>query len=457
MKSIANQLDRNSLKISLLVTGQIRDRQRFELIADAIIATMPRFDKIVFSSWTDQVEAAREIFSSRGADGNIDYCDSRRILPLSPNLNRDVMSFIAQHQQIALGLHRIGSDSHVVRIRCDAEIESPNVFMEMIDLIASCWRQADYFDKTLILGASFTVPYFFEDRFLMLSPKAAASLRDMTLDSIYSLDYFNLFPEFILYSRVIGGARPTGQFHTHDHRYSRKQPSIKFSDYDFAVFGPTYPQQVIAYLDGFQTNVSFMRQLAVESGQHRLYDRLFPSVPFDCFDFWAYYKMWTSQVDEYMHLYASWVERGHRWSASAAATVESEKQSLNFALTEYFQRRYDTVIALSKSCKSDIFKAQHAELEGCSLFLLGDAERATDLLLSNFADGHRGFEQMFYLVTALASAGDVDRLKVVAREFVSLFGNDERCLRHLRAISAGSGIKLDLEIDQHEGDIVGAH
>ncbi|TRL33953.1 hypothetical protein FM996_10490 [Methylosinus sporium] len=433
------------MKLSLLMTGQIRDRRKFETIVDGVTAAKSCFDKIVFSSWSDHVSIAREVFSSRESAVEIDFCDSLQVLPLRAVINRDIMSFLAQHQQISFGVGRLDRDSYVIRIRSDAEFSSSSAFVELIELVKRCWAIPDYQQKSMVIGASFMIPYFFDDRILLLTPNAADCIRNVRLESLYSFDYYNLFPEYIIYSSVIEAGCTENLFCRHDHRYRMRDGNDRFSDYDFCVFGSAYSNYVANYLDKTSSNVAFFRDAAINCGFVELFDQIFTKIGFDCVDWATFENNWMKHIDRYSAQYSIWIQRGGELSSASDAEVESQKQTFNFVYSEYANGKYDNVIRLSQAGRGSLFERNYAELEGASLFLLGHIEQATELLWQNFSDGHRGPEQMFYLVTGLAAAKETSKFNTVARTLVSTFSAEERFVQHVCAAASVHGIKMDFD------------
>lgn len=428
------------MRISLLITGQVRDEARFRLIAQSALAARDRFEKVVFSSWSDQVSIAEATFASLGAKERIIYCNSGQALPVEPTINRDIKSFLAQHHQISLGLEHLGEDSYVIRVRADSPVDYLEYFLDLHDIVEDFWSRPKFSRRSLLVAASFNVPFFFDDRTLMLTPSAIASVKSMPLSGLYRYDHNNLFPEYLIYSHILAENNVRGVFFEHDHRHRFHHSDCRFSAYDFAAFGAAYASYVIDYLQRFQSKFAFLRQFANETNRVELFDRLFPNVPADSFDFLTFYRRWSSHVDDYISQFDTWNHENR--DDAAVGSIELAKQTLNFMLSEYVQRRYDNVIRLAQSISGSFFQNHFVELAGCSTFLLGDHTRAREILMGNFEAGHRGFEQLYYLSSILADMNNKHDLDIVAREFLSHHAENPRARQHITQIYSARGIEL---------------
>ncbi|WP_166144754.1 hypothetical protein [Methylosinus sp. RM1] len=211
---------------------------------------------------------------------HIEFCDCGWLLPLIDTLHGRFKSFLAQHQQLALGLDIFDADSHVLRIRADFKSQVTGHFRQFVEILDAAWRLDE--SKCLILGAAGFVPYFFEDRILMLTPSAAAKLKNMPMANIYKIDYYNIYPEYLIYSTMMGGYDLGDLFLRHDHSYVENACHI--SEYDRIAFGENYEIFVERYIERFEESFMFLGDAAFEVGMHELFSEIGLYLGFDSRD-----------------------------------------------------------------------------------------------------------------------------------------------------------------------------
>lgn len=418
------------MKLSLLITGQIRNEAEFRILVREIDCIAHRFHKIVFSSWSDQLRLAQATVSDKKTGYHIEFCDCGHLLPLIDTLHGRFKSFLAQHQQLALGLDLFDADSHVLRIRADFKSQVTGHFRQFIDILDAAWRLDE--SKCLILGAAGFVPCFFEDRILMLTPSAAVKLKNMPMANIYKIDNYNIYPEYLIYSTIMDGYDLVEVFLRHDHRYIGNDCNI--SEYDRIAFGKNYEIFVEKYIERFEESFVFLGDAAFEVGMHELFSEIELYLGFDSRDKATFKDRWRTKVREFYNC-SDRLDRAHPPEKSRGFDgIESEKQTLNMFKNEYVCQRFSNIVEWSGLSKESIFYYEYLEMVGCSLYFLGRADHARPILDEVVASGKAGQECFFYLVMIVASAGDYGRLEQISRLFLERFPNETRVIEHIEGV-----------------------
>jgi len=234
------------------------------MLVKEVYDAAPRFEKIIFSSWSDHIKLAKDIVDEVGGVSLVEFCDCGQLLPLIDTLQGNFRSFLAQHQQVALGIDCFDLDSYVLRIRADFKAQVTGHFQQFVDVLDAAWRLDE--SKCLVLAAGGYVPCFFEDRILMLTPGAALKIKNLPMINLYYSDHHNMYPEYLIYSSIMRDCDYGGVFLNHDSRY-RGDP-LRITEYDRRAFGVDYETLVNDYIERFQKTFVFLADAAARAGVH---------------------------------------------------------------------------------------------------------------------------------------------------------------------------------------------
>jgi len=418
------------MKLSLLITGQIRNADEFRALVREIDCVKNRFQRIVFSSWSDHIRLAQHLIFDENIESYIEFCDCGQLVPIVDTLHGRFKSFLAQHQQLALGLDILDDSSHVLRVRADFKSQVTGHFRQLIDILDAAWPPNA--SKCLILGAGGFVPCFIEDRILMLTPHAAEKLKNMPMAKLYNNDHYNIYPEYLIYSTILDWRSSGLQFLKHDHRFGNGPFHI--SEYDKVVFGNNYEFIVKEYIDRFENSFAFLGDAAAEVGIQALYSEMGLYAGYDSRDMATFKDRWQHKIREFYNGSITIDEFHDMHENHGFRGVEAEKQTLNMFKNEYMCQRYSNVVEWSGLGIDSIFYYEYLELLGCSLFLLGHADRARAVLEDVVDSDKAGLECYFYLVMILASAGDYVKLEKISRACLEKFPNEARVVEHIEGV-----------------------
>lgn len=409
---------------TILVTGQVRDREIFLRLMNAINETRDQYSSLVYSTWSDELLRLPVVLDGANLPAGIEIVDAGSPFFAPTIMNRDVSSFIAQHRQLRAGLEVIDPKSYVIRLRADYDCHSVESFRRMLLLIKAVWKKPAYAERTIVCGADDVAPYFFEDRILLLAPRHAQRLSNLTLDDTYRSDYFNLFPEFQFYSCIAGGQNSS--FFVHDHRYRlRAGCGQAFSEYDYQSFGGEYFDEVLKYLSNVVNELVFLSDAASGIGKRGDYDDLVFSgnIPrnFRIGDMREYYRVWLERSDKYAQEMPSGVV--------VVPDIVDQKRAFNGMYMQYFSG--NTSLLAGTPVTGGVFSAPSAEFVGVSKLLVGGGESALNNLLELYSLGARGFELCFYLLRSLAQDAREAEFEEVASGALGAFKHVERMSEHV--------------------------
>lgn len=422
------------MNINLIITGQVRNEETFLRLARCISESRNRFKSIVFASWSEEIGQVSTLLSGHPLLGEMELvnCGSCTFGPTISN--RDVSSFLAQHQQIACALQIIDTESHLVRLRADFDPIDSEKFRAFVDLIETIWSDPLTTSNILAFGVDDITPYFFEDRVLLLPPTRVANLKNLSLSRIYSIDYFNLFPEFLFYSALIGGE---AAFMQHDHRFRIRAGSLdRFTEYDAAAFGPRFAQLVLVYLSQIAQSVTFVKDGADLVGRLDLWRQIsdggIAPINFRIQTMHEYRRIWAYHVEQYNSYFESMDSR--TWSPQDSAIAISDKITLNALHLKYFSG--DCAGVLNSHSSSTLFDKEIKEFKGASNVVNGDIAVGRAILIELFNDGYVGFEQIFYLSRLVALERNHALYDKIKTAFLEHYGSIPRVVDHLTQLDA---------------------
>lgn len=244
------------MKISLLITGQIRDRAVFENLLGCINSCADHFNKIIYCSWDEEISRARQIAANFD---RLILVEAGALLPVRAFRDASIISYIAQHQQICSGIDETGGADFLLRIRADNAALTTETLALLHDVIELSLSSESDRPKSIILGASGRIPFFFDDRIMMLSPDMQAAIRDKPLSSLYQVDSRNLFPEFLFYSAGVSKNK-LFRFIAYDHRLRHYEVCLRSVLHGVSTFGKIeYIAGVHEYLNYFDENFIFFK------------------------------------------------------------------------------------------------------------------------------------------------------------------------------------------------------
>ncbi len=417
------------MTLNLIVTGQVRNEESFLRLVGCISESRDRFKSVVLASWSEEVGQVRDLLSGHPLLAEIEFVDCGSCT-FGPTIsNRDVSSFLAQHQQIACALQVIDTNAHLVRLRADFDPVNSDQFSAFVDLIETIWSDPLMTSNILVFGADDNTPYFFEDRILLLPPNRATALIELSLSAMYRIDYFNLFPEFLFYSFLIGG---DVAFMQHDHRFKVRAGQLhQFTKYDAAAFGPRFAQLVLLYLSKIAQSVTFVRDGADFVGRLDLWRQIseggIAPLNFRIQSMREYSRTWTLQVEQYNAYFEA--NEYRTWSPQSSAAVIEDKIALNAIHVKYFSG--NTVGVLGSSSSSTLFSQEIKEFKGASNVVSGNIAAGQAMLLELFNEGYVGFEQSFYLSRLAALERDQALYNKIKTVFLERYGSIARVVDHL--------------------------
>ena len=410
--------------ITVLITGQVRDRAVFLRLMEAINETREHYDSVIYSTWTDELSRLPHVLDGACLPNGVQFVDAGSPFFAPTITNRDVSSFIAQHLQLVSGLEMVDPKSYVIRLRADYDCQSVANYTRMIRLILDIWRSHEYSDCALVSGADEASPYFFEDRILLLPPRHTQRLSRLRLDDAYKSDYFNIFPEYQIYSSIMGAK--LSPFFFHDHRYRmRAGLGGLFSDYDFQSFGRDYPNQVRRYLAEVATELSFLSDAANVLGRSDDYDHLASvgSVPrnFRIDNMREYYRVWLDRAEKYEEQVPS--------DVLISQDIITQKRALNGIYLQYFSG--NTSVVADTPVMEGVFASAAAEFVAVSRLLVGGGASELQNLMDLYVSGARGFELCFYLLRGLAEEARESEFEQVASGALDAFKHVARMSDHV--------------------------
>lgn len=422
------------MKMNLIITGQVRNEATFEHLVRLVADRRDRFKSVVFASWSDQVTLAKGICARTGASDPFEFADCGNAF-FGPTIsNRDIASFLAQHQQISRALHAVDAAHHLVRLRADFDPVSAEAFDAFIELVENIWANPLARDSSLVFGVDDTTPYFFEDRILLLAPKHVEKIKETGLSPLYEQDYFNLFPEALLYCSFIGGDR---DFILHDHRYSRRSgKGDAFSAYDYMSFGFEFSQFAQRYLSRVAETVLFVHDGAMLSGRDDLWQKLlganFVPTNFRIRDMREYRRTWASRIEAY-EINLPYAEL-RDWTPARRVSVRDEKVLFNSVFVMYFAGNTEGVIAIPVA--GGLFDQAIRDLKGSSMMVRGQVDEGREVLNTLLDEGFMGFEQGFYLCRQLAIDRNEHRYAIAKAAFLARFHDLPRAAGHIEEMDA---------------------
>ena len=211
----------SDIKISLLITGQIRDKKIFEDIIYKVSKVSHLFENIVFSTWYSEIAGNRSLIKKLSPYAEIVNCSRT---PIGVDLAPEMVSFFAQHQQICNGFKYIHKKAIILRIRADKEyfikedinhlvnsiksfkFKKYNLKNRLVEKISESinWNNPylySYNFPLIVSNLGKSVPFFFKDLEFIIGGRFRESIQDIKITDIYGHDPFNLFPEYLFFSK----------------------------------------------------------------------------------------------------------------------------------------------------------------------------------------------------------------------------------------------------------------
>ena len=127
------------MNINLIITGQVRNEESFLRLARCISESRARFKSVIFASWSEEIGQVSALLSGHplSAEMELVNCGSCTFGPTISN--RDISSFLAQHQQIACALQVIDTEAYLMRLRADFDPVDSDQFRAFVDLVETIW------------------------------------------------------------------------------------------------------------------------------------------------------------------------------------------------------------------------------------------------------------------------------------------------------------------------------
>ncbi|MGS0896233.1 hypothetical protein ACVBGC_27420 [Burkholderia stagnalis] len=381
------------MKFDVIVSGQIRNRKTFENLLSEIVDCKESFGRVIFSSWSDQLDLAKKIIAELGLDIDMKYSDCGYMLPIPANANRNFISFFAQFQQISSASDYVTAKSgHVIRLRADFDVSGK--LAKFVHGLAEAFTKNPT-KKSLLLGGR-GVPFFFEDRILVLSVGHYRTLASMSLVKLFSYDRHNLFPELIFFTAMIGADR---EHVAHDFRYREDVLGLgKYTRYDVATFGSAFNDYIEKYLRLIFDKFVFLKDVLDRSGRADIYTDLLE-------DFLPQYQYAYSEA-EYRSLWekekASYAQAASLFGQRSGETKLSRRDVVRQkADYEELQRNYwsgdsAAVVSYYERSNFQVFKTDAAAFYSASLFCLGRVDEAAPIFAELMELECKNYEYLFY-------------------------------------------------------------
>lgn len=425
-------------RVHLLVTGQIRNVEAFDKLIKHLRMHRHAFEKAAFSTWTQEILYNPDCVSRAG--DVLTMLDAGNLLPVTPLINRDIVSFIAQFRQLTCGFSYFNDDCPVLRVRADdADISSVDL-TELVNAVSREWKCRQSV-TTVVKGTTPNIPCFLDDRLFILSPHHISKLQSLPLASLLGLPQANLFPEFLIYSPLFLGSS---------------------QDLDMILSG-----EVFAFPNEISAPTGYSRRYAPDLIIRGLNDYL--RIIMHHVTFFADALPSEMQKSSGFDRYITAVEREmgpSTFSGLRVAVEESiqrlrdtaESLSPQYSFVQYQksdnQKAYLRQLAARRDY-SEIIRAQALlddttladafvrEQIGIALFYLGDKAKSYDFLRPLFDEGVRSFDSLFYASALAVERRELNFLYTALSEILRFHSNRRDAADHV----LNCAINLD-NIDQ---------
>ncbi|MEE7503756.1 hypothetical protein [Methylobacterium mesophilicum] len=412
--------------MNLLITGQIRNVAAFDEQIRHVRKHRPVFEKVAFATWTQEILHNAEPVAN--ASDVFTMLDAGNILPVTPLINRDILSFIAQFRQLACGFSHFNDNRPILRVRADdADICGVDL-TELIAAVSADWSRRRAV-TTVVKGAARNIPCFLDDRLFILSPDLISKLQRLSLASFLDMPQNNIFPEFLIYSQLFLGISPDldtilrgdilslqNEIHGPP-SYRRKLPR------EVLVRGLEDYGRILKYRVAFFADV-LTPSLQKLSGFHSYITAverdMGPSTMTGL----------QSAVEEMIQA----VRKPANIPVPAqlgthARTVENQRTYLKHL---FARRDYAGVQRARALMHSDVITDPSSrEQIGISLFYLGEKPEAYDLLRSLFDEGSRSFHSLFYISALAVERRDQDLVYKALLEILKFHSGRRDAMDHV--------------------------
>lgn len=411
------------MKFDVVVSGQIRNRKIFENLLSEIVDCKENFGRIIFSSWSDQLDLAKEIIAELGLDIDVKYSDCGYMLPIPANANRNFISFFAQFQQISAAADYVTSKSgHVIRLRADFDVAGK--LAQFVRGLAEAFAKNPT-KKSLLLGGR-GVPFFFEDRILVLSIAHYRALASMSLAKLFSYDKHNLFPEHIFFTAMIGADR---EHIAHDFRYREDVLGLgKYTRYDVATFGSAFNEYVDKYLRLIFDKFVFFKDVLERAGRADIYaDLLENFLPQHQYAYSEaeYRSLWAKEKASYAQAASLFGQRSGEPKLSRRDVVR-QKTDYEELQRNYWSGNSVAVVSCYERSSFPIFKTDAAAFYSASLFCLGRVDEAAPIFAELIELECKNYEYLFYFARHARNIGDKSLGSLILSYVQKHFPDDHR-------------------------------
>ncbi|UXC89774.1 hypothetical protein EGM87_11955 [Sphingobium sp. RSMS] len=237
-------------RVSLLICGQLRDRAGFERDLERYLEWRRRgaVVEIVFSGWTSDLGAHRDLLQAMAAEG-IDVVLSEEPL---------IKSFgytLHQAKNLHYGLSRIHPDNWVLKSRTDKvaldfDIEDVT---RRITAQRPVGKGSPLFSRLLVTGVNLFQPFFVND---MMFAGRARDLRSIAHHDLwYVRNHCLLNTEQILFFSPFRQTSPCAEaFFSVNPGLQHGDPELSKEIYGFLLRNPLYRHALREYVDGLQSS-----------------------------------------------------------------------------------------------------------------------------------------------------------------------------------------------------------
>lgn len=423
------------MKLAVLLTGQIRDEEKFRKIILQLLKVRNLTHAVTFASWSRDVERARQLFDEIAPGLVVNFADCAGAIPLNGRLNRDAGSLLAQFEQLCIGAEHTPECETAYTLRIRADMENPEILSAIIE-VASNHLASSSETRSFIIGAGTQCFFFFEDRIMLLSPGHLANIRALRLSSLTKYSTYNIFPEYTFYATACGASET---FLRYDARYRERHiPQGRiYTAYDFSYHGQHYSRIMSEYKDIFESSFVFFDDIFKV---YPAYAGISSRIP--RYHTWYTKAEYFEALDRLSLVYNDELAAYNSIGGKVLGPDRtfSEAELLAEVLLLYQEGKNDELVTLVDGLGPVyLFSEQIWEFFGCSLYIVGSFEKAEIVLQDLYDRGYSGFELMFYLLLLKARYNDLGGFIRVANRYLAAHGDNARAQEHVDALSRSFG------------------
>lgn len=423
-------------KINLLLTGQIRQEETFRRLSAHIIAHREAFNQVAYSTWTTEILNNKSLINE--VLPNVDLVDAGSIFPVQALLNRDVMSLIAQFQQLYRGLAHFQDGAAFMRVRADDASLADVDLTALVDSLSHHWHETKE-QKTAVKCGSMDQLGFFDDRFYIAGSQHVHALRSLTFEHLLSIKDYALYPEFMFYSALLfGEGADLDRLLRADMRGIVRRTNHSISELPFGMSGQELDNAYGQFNTILQKKFCFLLDAESKYPVPGLRDYVSGSA------FGA--KTMTEALDRIATVRQHITTKLH-----SPFLPWQTQQNMNIIITlnrMFFAQQYADVNILAetqpKYLQDDTFVA---EIVGISNWYLGNYKICQERLEHSFNLGNLSFNCIYYLCTVYIELSQKERLIAPLEWLVKLYAGHPHTQEHLRNATEKFGDEFSSQLN----------